>query len=114
MPRPAASATHGPTSRPKRRAGGPVPWVARLAAYPHLLRHASATYWANKLPYFKFCKRFGWTMTSGMPQRYIDRAGVDEMDVAMLYHSSQLPGGSEIASPHSQDAAVASLSWSRT
>lgn len=57
--------------------------------YPHLLRHTSATYWSNKLPYFKFCKRFGWTMTSKMPQRYIDREGVDEMEVAEIFHRSE-------------------------
>ncbi len=56
--------------------------------YPHLLRHTSATYWSNKLPYFKFCKRFGWTMTSNMPQRYIDQQGIDEMDVAKIYHDN--------------------------
>ena len=59
--------------------------------WPHLLRHTSATYWSNKLPYFKFCKRFGWTMTSKMPQRYIDVAGVDEMEVAEIYHHGQAP-----------------------
>jgi integrase len=53
--------------------------------YPHLLRHASATFWSNKLPHFKLCKRFGWTMTSKMPQRYIDREGVDEMSIAQMY-----------------------------
>jgi len=64
--------------------------VGKLAlgkrVYPHLLRHSSATYWSNKLPWFKLCKRFGWTMTSTMPQRYIDRAGVDELEVVQLYH----------------------------
>jgi integrase len=57
--------------------------------YPHLLRHTSATYWSNKLPYFKFCKRFGWTMTSDMPQRYIDREGVDELEVAEIYNDQE-------------------------
>lgn len=57
--------------------------------YPHLLRHTSATYWCNKLPYFKFCKRFGWTMTSNMPQRYIDRAGVDEFEIADIYFGAE-------------------------
>ena len=57
--------------------------------YPHLLRHTSATFWSNKLPYFKFCKRFGWTMTSKMPQRYIDREGVDELDVVRLFHADE-------------------------
>lgn len=55
--------------------------------YPHLLRHASATFWSNKLQYFKFCKRFGWTMTSKMPQRYIDREGVDELETASIYQT---------------------------
>ena len=57
--------------------------------YPHLLRHSSATYWSNKLPYFKFCKRFGWTMTSNMPQRYIDREGVDELSVVEIYYKDK-------------------------
>lgn len=75
------------------RAQGIVRRLGRRAlgkrVYPHLLRHTSATYWSNKLPYFKFCKRFGWTMTSDMPRRYIDRAGVDDMEVAEIYHRSQ-------------------------
>ncbi len=49
-------------------------------------RHSSATYWCNKLSYFQFCKRFGWTVTSKMPQKYIDREGVDELAVAEKYH----------------------------
>ncbi len=57
--------------------------------YPHLLRHTSATFWCNRLPYFKFCKRFGWTTTSKMPQRYIDREGIDELSVAELFHDDQ-------------------------
>lgn len=56
--------------------------------WPHLMRHTSATYWANKLDYFKFCKRFGWTMTSAMPRVYIDAAGIDELDTARIYHQA--------------------------
>ncbi|MBI1972469.1 tyrosine-type recombinase/integrase [Candidatus Woesearchaeota archaeon] len=59
--------------------------------YPHLIRHTSATYWANRLPYFKFCKRFGWTLTSKMPQRYIDRQGIDDLDVARIYRQTKTP-----------------------
>lgn len=55
--------------------------------YPHLLRHTLATFWSNRLPYLTFCKRFGWTMTSKKPQRYIDRSGVDETGVARIYKS---------------------------
>ena len=60
--------------------------VLAQRVYPHLLRHSSATYWCNKLSYFQICKRFGWTMTSDMPQRYIDREGVEELAVAKKYH----------------------------
>jgi integrase len=57
--------------------------------YPHLMRHSSATYWSNRLSYFKMCKRFGWTMTSSMPQRYIDREGVDEFEVVQIYNKGE-------------------------
>lgn len=58
--------------------------------YPHLLRHSSATYWVNRgMTYFQLCKRFGWTMTSRMPQRYIDREGVDEIKVASLFREDE-------------------------
>ena len=73
--------------------------------YPHLLRHTSATYWCNKLPYFMLCKRFGWTMTSDMPQRYIDREGVDELKVVQLYGEQRRPSRDEIELPVVQDKA---------
>jgi integrase len=57
--------------------------------YPHLMRHTSATYWSNRLSYFKMCKRFGWTMTSSMPQKYIDREGVDEFEVVQIYNRDE-------------------------
>ena len=53
--------------------------------HPHLLRHSSATYWSGRLSYFQQCKRFGWTMTSKMPQRYIDQQGLDDLEVARAY-----------------------------
>ena len=57
--------------------------------WPHLMRHTSATWWANRgLPYFKLCKRFGWTMTSAMAKRYVDRSGVNELDSAKMYYDS--------------------------
>ena len=57
--------------------------------YPHLLRHTSATYWCNRIGHYKLAKRFGWTMVSKMPQRYIDRAGVDEEEVANIYFAKR-------------------------
>ena len=54
--------------------------------YPHLIRHTSATYWANRLSYFQLCKRFGWTMTSQQPQRYIDRSGMEQLPIVEKFH----------------------------
>lgn len=44
---------------------------------PHTMRHSSATYWAAKLNQFQLCYRFGWSFSSKMPERYIDRAGIE-------------------------------------
>jgi len=45
--------------------------------YPHLLRHSSATYYANVIPTAaQFNYMFGWSMHSKMAQRYIDKAGI--------------------------------------
>lgn len=44
--------------------------------------------------YFKLCKRFGWTMTSAMPQRYIDREGVDELEMAEAHLQAEKQRGS--------------------
>lgn len=53
--------------------------------YPHLLRHTSATYWANFLRQYKMGKRFGWTVGSDMPQRYIDSTGIQDNDIGHNY-----------------------------
>ena len=57
--------------------------VLNKRVYPHLLRHSSATYYANKIksPY-KLCYRYGWTMASKMVNRYIDRAGINDIEIA--------------------------------
>ena len=47
----------------------------------HMLRHTSATFWAPKLDRTTFCKRFGWSYNSKMPDRYIDFAKVTENKV---------------------------------
>lgn len=43
---------------------------------PHGLRHASATYWARHLSRYQLCHRFGWSMSSKQPDRYLDREGL--------------------------------------
>ncbi len=47
---------------------------------PHLLRHSSATYYANLLNHQQLCYRYGWTMASNMPNRYLDREGIFEKE----------------------------------
>lgn len=57
--------------------------ILNKRVYPHLLRHSSATYYANILKnLFKLCYRYGWTMGSDMAQRYIDREGLLEEETA--------------------------------
>lgn len=45
---------------------------------PHSLRHSSATYWCQHLTPYELCYRLGWGMSSKMPQRYIDREGLQQ------------------------------------
>ena len=46
---------------------------------PHLMRDSRATYLARKkVGRYQMCKLMGWSMSSRMPDRYIDRAGVSE------------------------------------
>ncbi|MBU0471512.1 MAG: hypothetical protein KKF65_02735 [Nanoarchaeota archaeon] len=45
---------------------------------PQMFRHTSATYYAPLLDRATFCKRFGWSFASRMPDRYIDWTGIHE------------------------------------
>ncbi len=65
---------------------------------PHLLRHSSATYYANKLNHYQLCYRYGWTMSSDMVTRYIDRAGIIEQQTAGIVTKSEI----EMASSESR------------
>lgn len=49
---------------------------------PHILRHSSATYYCTKLNPYQLCYRYGWSMSSDMPQRYIDREGLVDKETA--------------------------------
>ena len=57
---------------------------------PHLLRHSSATYYANKLSHFQMCNRYGWSMSSRMPSVYIDRNGIEEEKVAEIIQYDEI------------------------
>lgn len=56
---------------------------------PHILRHSSATYFANKLNHYQLCNRYGWAMNSDEVNRYIDRAGILEEQTTTLIRESE-------------------------
>ncbi|NQV15380.1 site-specific integrase [bacterium] len=55
--------------------------VLKKRVTPHILRHSSATYYANHLSHYQLCYRYGWTMASKMPNRYLDREGIFEKEL---------------------------------
>jgi len=56
----------------------------------HLFRHSSATYYCHRLNQYQLCYRYGWSMTSDQPQRYIDREGINEQETAEIIKSDDL------------------------
>lgn len=56
----------------------------------HVLRHSSATFFANKLNHYQLCNRYGWTMSSDQVNRYIDRASILEEQTTMLIKSDEI------------------------
>lgn len=53
---------------------------------PHLFRHSSSTFYAGQgFDYFQLCKRYGWSIGSRMPQKYIDRSGIKEREVTKRF-----------------------------
>ena len=57
--------------------------------YYHLFRHSSATYYADKLNRQELCIRYGWRFRSPMPDRYINRSGV-EKDLEEKFEQTEL------------------------
>ncbi len=57
---------------------------------PHLLRHSSATYYANHLSHFQLCYRYGWSMASKMPNRYLDREGIFEQETTKTIQNNDI------------------------
>lgn len=74
-----------------RMAVSRIGWrVLKKHVFPHLLRHSSATYYAKIIQNrFKFCYRYGWSMTSRMPDRYIDRGGMVEEETPVLVRGDE-------------------------
>lgn len=57
---------------------------------PQMIRHTSATYYASKLDRATYCRRFGWSFASRMPDRYIDWAKVMEKKTVEVVKSDDL------------------------
>ena len=57
---------------------------------PHMIRHTSATYYAPKLDRATFCKRYGWSFASKMPDRYIDWAKISEKKTVRIETESEI------------------------
>jgi len=56
----------------------------------HLFRHSSATYYATRLNRQELCYRFGWKFSSGMPDVYISRSGMQNKDLDEKFTSTGL------------------------
>lgn len=69
-----------------KRAGDTI----NVSITPHSLRHSSATYWAHHLPQYLMCSRFGWSMGSKMPQRYIDKEGLSQEEAIKVAKTTHL------------------------
>jgi integrase len=61
--------------------------IGNKTVTPHVLRHSSATYYASHLKHFQLCYRYGWTMSSDMPNRYLDREGMLEEETSLIIKS---------------------------
>ena len=64
--------------------------VLKKNVYPHLLRHSSATYYCTKLNQYQLCYRYGWSMASRQPQRYIDREGIQEEETVKKFTEDEV------------------------
>jgi len=59
--------------------------------HPHLLRHCSATHYANKgLNEFQLNKRYGWSSSSDMGRKYVDSSKIDEKQQTKEYGDTKL------------------------
>lgn len=69
--------------------------VLKKRVTPHTLRHASASYYCNRLSQYQLCYRYGWSMASKMPARYIDREGILEQETAKAVREDDMASLSE-------------------
>ena len=62
----------------------------RRHVHPHLFRHSSATFYANKLNRQELCYRYGWRFSSRMPDVYISRAGMETRELDAKFTQTEL------------------------
>jgi len=73
---------------------------------PHLLRHSSATYYCTKLNQYQLCYRYGWSMSSKEPARYIDRQGLPEEETAKKIKTDEISKYREETNALKEDVAL--------
>lgn len=86
-------------------------WVKRLGykalgkrVNPHLFRHSFATWLAGKkVSRYQMCKLMGWSMSSAMPDVYIDRNGVVEEETLQSIRGDELTKAQSINSGLQKD-----------
>jgi len=64
--------------------------VLKKKVTPHLFRHGSATYYANKLNRQELCYRYGWAFSSDMPDIYISRSGMTSKYLDEKFKATEL------------------------
>ncbi len=62
----------------------------KMQVTPQMMRHTSATHYATLLDRASFCKRFGWSFASKMPDRYIDWAGIQEENAVKVIQATDI------------------------
>lgn len=64
--------------------------LLKRRVYLHLFRHSSATYYASKMNRQQLCLRYGWKFTSRMPDIYISRAGLEEVEIGEKFKETEI------------------------
>lgn len=64
--------------------------ILNRSVSPHLFRHSSATYYANKMNRQELCYRYGWAFSSHMPDTYISRAGMMNKELDVKFKATEI------------------------
>lgn len=64
--------------------------ILNKSVSPHLFRHSSATYYANKMNRQELCYRYGWAFSSHMPDTYISRAGMTNKELDIKFKATEI------------------------